>query len=57
MSENKEWINSYRQKWMTDAQWECYCLLADLYRGFHHMYGKAHPCGDNGITYNELRRS
>jgi len=29
---------SYRKDWMSDDQWECAEMLADLYGGFHHLY-------------------
>lgn len=29
----------YREKWMTDDQWECAKLLADLFYGFNHITG------------------
>jgi hypothetical protein len=41
----------YRKDWMTDDQWECYEMLADLFRGFHHIHGKLHECG-RGIALN-----
>lgn len=36
---------AYRLDWMSDDQWECYQMLADLYRGFHHIVGKLKPYG------------
>lgn len=42
---------SYRKDWMTDDQWECYQMLADLFLGFHHVHGKLHEWGD-GIKLN-----
>ena len=45
---------SYRKDWMSDAQWECYEFLADLYFGFHHLHGRVHECGD-GIKFNTLQ--
>lgn len=41
----------HRYDWMTDDQWECYKMLADLYLGFHHITGKLHEWGD-GIKLN-----
>lgn len=29
----------YREQWMTDAQWSCALLLADLFFGFNHIPG------------------
>ena len=43
--------NPYRKPWMSDDQWECYQLLADLYLGFHHVHGAVHEWG-NGIKFN-----
>lgn len=42
---------SYRKDWMSDDQWECYQLLADLFLGFHHVHGKLHEWG-TGIKLN-----
>lgn len=42
---------SYRKDWMTDDQWECYQMLADLFMGFHHIHGKLHEWG-KGIKLN-----
>lgn len=41
----------YRKDWMTDDQWECYLMLSDLFRGFHHVTGKLHNWG-GGIKLN-----
>lgn len=41
---------SYRQEWMTDDQWACAELIADMERGFHHLRAKIKPWG-NGISY------
>lgn len=30
----------YREPWMTDDQWECALLLADLFYGLNHLDGK-----------------
>ena len=43
----------YRQVWMTDDQYECACLFADVLGGFHHLPGKIKPWGD-GIQLNVL---
>lgn len=58
-----------RFPWANDAQWECLRMLADLTRGFHHLFGKIRASNDNGIQcelechnylgtfdYNELTR-
>ena len=42
---------AYRKDWMTDDQWECYQMLADLFLGFHHIHGKLHEWG-TGIRLN-----
>lgn len=47
----EEWENSFREDWMTDDQFECLKLLADVHNGFNHMFGKVHPHG-NGIKLN-----
>jgi len=44
-------MEEYRLEWMTDDQWECYQMLADLFLGFHHINGKLHNWG-NGIKLN-----
>ena len=41
----------YRKDWMTDDQYECYEMLADLYYGWHHIHGKLHEWG-TGIRLN-----
>ncbi|KCZ47737.1 hypothetical protein [Hyphomonas sp. CY54-11-8] len=46
---------SHRKDWMTDDQWECVEMLADLFRGFHHIYGPIKPFGE-GIAYAEPGR-
>lgn len=42
----------YREPWMSDDQWECALMFADLMRGFHHVGGKFKPCG-SGVQINE----
>ena len=27
----------YRTTWMTEGQWRCACLIADVFGGFHHI--------------------
>ncbi|MCK5344001.1 MAG: hypothetical protein KAR20_11385 [Candidatus Heimdallarchaeota archaeon] len=51
MSEEIDFINGYRKEWMSDDQWECYKLAADLFRGFHHLPRKIKPFG-TGIEMN-----
>ena len=41
----------HRKDWMTDDQWYCTVMLADLFCGFHHMYGTVKPFG-LGIELN-----
>jgi hypothetical protein len=33
---SSNWINSYRQDWMTDDQWLLSLFLCRLFNGFHH---------------------
>ncbi len=46
-----DYTPEYRKDWMTDDQWKCYQMLADLFFGFHHIHGKLHPWGA-GIRLN-----
>jgi hypothetical protein len=48
MSDTKE--EYYRKKWMSDDQWQCAKLLADVHGGFNHMFGKLKASNDNGVT-------
>ena len=43
----------YRKDWMSDDQYECACLFADVVGGFHHIYGKLKAWGE-GIQSNVL---
>ena len=36
---------SRRQDWMTDDQWECVHMFADVVGGFHHITGSVKPFG------------
>ena len=36
----------YRKDWMTDDQYECHRMLADIVGGFHHIYNKVKPWAD-----------
>lgn len=47
----KEWEDSYREDWMTDDQFECYQLLADIAGGFNHLHGRVKNSGC-GIRIN-----
>lgn len=49
MSENAE--KYYRLDWMSDDQWECACMFADVVGGFHHVSGKFKEFGQ-GIKVN-----
>lgn len=53
MSSVKAETNSspYRKPWMSDDQWECYQLLAEVWGGFHHVHGQIHKWGP-GIKIN-----
>lgn len=42
---------SYRKDWMTDDQWECAEMLADLFYGWHHIQGEIKQSG-RGIKLN-----
>ena len=58
----------YRTPWMSDDQWNCAKMVADLRGGFHHIDGRFKPCG-GGIEvstaygcwstydYNDLTRA
>ena len=41
----------YRKDWMSDDQYECHKMLADVVGGFHHIYNDVKPFGD-GIKTN-----
>lgn len=41
----------YRAEWMTDDQWSCAQMFADVVGGFHHVCGKFKPFG-SGISIN-----
>lgn len=43
---------AHRQEWMTDDQWECAQMFADVVGGFHHISGQIKPCG-RGITVSD----
>jgi len=46
----------YREDWMTDDQWECANMVADLQYGFHHITGKIKPCGSGiKVSLHNLR--
>jgi hypothetical protein len=35
----------YRKPWMSDDQWECACMFADVVGGFHHVNAEFKPFG------------
>lgn len=37
---------AHRKDWMTDDQWECAQMFADVVGGFHHVAGTFKPWGD-----------
>jgi len=41
----------YRKNWMTDDQWQCAQMIADLFRGWHHVLGEIKQSG-TGIKLN-----
>lgn len=45
---NENW---YRKSWMTDTQYECWCFLARVFHGFHHVNLKGVKDWGNGIRY------
>jgi hypothetical protein len=52
MSKKDDHSEFYREDWMTDAQWECACLFADLVGGFHHVSDKFKPSYIDGVEIN-----
>ncbi len=44
-------IQELNYKWMTPDQFECFTMLCDLMRGYHHVSGNIKPCG-SGIEIN-----
>ncbi len=47
------WLNSYRQDWMTDEQWLLSLFLCRLFNGFHHCPEiKQSNCGARNIAIN-----
>lgn len=42
----------YRKPWMSDDQWECSILLADLFGGFHHSTARKIRAWGDGICYS-----
>ena len=50
-TDEEYYLKNWRKDWMTDDQWECYQMLADLFYGFQHITGKLHNFGE-GIALN-----
>ena len=50
MTTKEEWVNSFREEWMSDDQFECYRLIGEVSGGFNHTFGKVSQCG-NGIRF------
>lgn len=46
-----EYEKYYRKDWMSDDQWECAEMLADLFFGWHHVQGEIKQLG-SGIKLN-----
>lgn len=42
---SEQWLRENKYSWMSDDQWECFEMLADLCRGSHHIGGKVKPSG------------
>lgn len=43
----------HRESWMTDGQWACAKLFADVCCGFHHVVGKFKPDG-TGVRISDF---
>ena len=50
------WLNSYREEWMSDDQWLLSLFLCRLFCGFHHVPSKIKECG-KGIQINFIPNS
>lgn len=50
-NKNIDWLNNYREEWMTDDQWLCALFLNRLFQGFHHIHTPFRENGD-GICIN-----
>ncbi|MFD3283956.1 hypothetical protein ACE41O_12620 [Alteromonas macleodii] len=46
-----EWLNKYREEWMSDDQWLCALFLNRLFKGFHHIHAPFREFG-RGICIN-----
>jgi hypothetical protein len=46
-----EYEEHYRKEWMSNDQWECAEMLADLFFGWHHIVGEIKPSG-SGVKLN-----
>ena len=45
-------MQGHRKNWMTDDQWECAQMFADVVGGFHHISGTIKPHG-KGIKVSD----
>lgn len=50
-SSHIEWLDKYREEWMSDDQWVCALFLNRLFGGFHHIHAPFRECG-MGICVN-----
>lgn len=48
--ERLEYTNAFRKDWMTDDQFLCYLLIAEIMGGLNHTWGVVRNSG-NGITF------
>ena len=46
-----DWINGYREDWMSDDQWLCAIFLNRLFQGFHHIHAPFRKNGE-GLSIN-----
>ena len=44
----------YRAKWMSDDQWQCAKMFADVCRGFHHVNGTFKEFGSGVAIHTSL---
>lgn len=49
--ERINWLNSFREEWMSDDQWLCALFLNRLFGGFHHVTAPFREFG-RGICIN-----
>ena len=46
-----DWLNGYRENWMSDEQWLLALFFCRLFRGFHHT-PPIRKCGNRSICVN-----